>query len=247
MDDIERRLRAAMISAAETPPASLMAGIRRRHRRHVRRLSFGCLAVAAAIGLAAPPLTHTLRAAPSLTHGSRARPTLAPTSPAPSPTAAPGTVLLTCDSANWGKLASNWRAGSLKAGPLWFVGGRQGGWVHHGGSNSVGRASHGHGKPSGGVMIVEVASGSTAVMKVAPEARPYFRFLDGFGPNVGYRLPNGDTGFTFIACARGEAGPNGHVTDFYLGFSSKAGSRAPVDVWTPRSSLRPIRVVFTPR
>jgi len=96
-------------------------------------------------------------------------------------------------------------------------------------------------------MIVELASGSTVVMKVAPEARSYFRFLDGFGPNVGYKLPNGDTGFTFIACPRGEAGPNGHVTDFYLGFSSKAGSRAPVDLWTSRSSPRPIRVVFTPR
>ena len=33
---------------------------------------------------------------------------------APSLTAAPGTVLLTCDSANWGQLASNWRAGSLR-------------------------------------------------------------------------------------------------------------------------------------
>ncbi len=248
MDDIERRLRAAMISVAEAPPAGLMEGIRQRHRRHVRQLSFGYLAVAAAIGLAVAPLSHTLRAAPaSLTHGSRARPTPSPTSAAPSPTAAPGTLLLTCDSANWGQLASNWRAGSLKAGPLWFVGGRQGGWVHHSGSNSMGRASHGHGKPSGGLMIVEVASGSTVVMKVAPEARSYFRFLDGFGPNVGYQLPNGDTGFTFVACPRGDTGPNGHVTDFYLGFSSKAGSRAPVDVWTSRSSVRPIRVIFTPR
>ena len=40
------------------------------------------------------------------------------------PTAAPGTVLLTCESANWGRLPPNWRALSLRAGPLWFVGDR---------------------------------------------------------------------------------------------------------------------------
>ncbi len=163
---------------------------------------------------------------------------------APSPTAAPGTVLLTCDSANWGQLASNWRAGSLLAGPLWFVYGRQFGYVHYGGSQAGGRAIRRPGKLRLGVMIAEVTSGSTVVMKSAAEARSYFRFLDGFGPGVGYKLPAGDTGFTFISCPRGSAGPNGQVTDFYLGFSIAAGRAAPVEVW-PSASARPIRVTFT--
>ena len=50
--------------------------------------------------------------------------------PSPSPTAAPGTLLLTCNDANLGRLESNWRAGSFKAGPLWFVSGRHDGYVH---------------------------------------------------------------------------------------------------------------------
>ncbi len=164
--------------------------------------------------------------------------------PTPTPAAAPGTVLLTCDSANWGGLPSNWRAESLQAGPLWFVYGRQQGYVHYGGSQSVGRAIRRPGKLRLGVMIVEVASGSTVDMTTATAARSYFRFVDGFGPGVGYKLPAGDTGFTFNSCPRGFAGPNGQVTDFYLGFSIVAGRSAPVEVW-PSASARPIRVTFT--
>src|SRR5882757_6405311 len=151
--------------------------------------------------------------------------------PAPSPTAAPGTVLLTCDSANWG-LAGNWQAGSLKAGPLWFVDGRQVGYVHDGGWHGTGRATRRPGKLHLGVMIVEVRSGSTVVMKPAAAARSYFHFVDGFGPGAGYKLPAGDTGFTFDACPRGSGGPNGQVTDFYLGFSMQAGRAAPVEIWS---------------
>jgi hypothetical protein len=88
-------------------------------------------------------------------------------------------VLLTCDSANWGQLASNWRAGSLKAGPLWFVYGRQLGYVHDGGWHGAGRVMQRPGKLEGAVMIVEVTSGSTVVVKPAAEARSYFRFVDG--------------------------------------------------------------------
>lgn len=164
--------------------------------------------------------------------------------PTPSPTAAPGTVPLTCDSANGGQLASNWRAGSLEAGPLWFVYGRQYGYVHYGGSQGAARSIRRPGKLRLGVMIVEVTSGFTVVMKPAAAARSYFRFVDGFGPGVGYKLPAGDTGFTFISCPRGSAGPNGQVTDFYLGFSIEAGRAALVDIW-PSASPHPIQVIFT--
>jgi hypothetical protein len=165
-------------------------------------------------------------------------------SPAPAPTSAPGTVLLTCDSQAQGQLPSNWRAGSLQAGPLWFVYGRQLGYVHHSGSQGAARVPHRPGKLHLVVMIVEVTSGSTAVMKPAAAAQSYFRFLDGFGPDAGYKLPGGATGFTFSSCPRGATGPNGQVTDFYLGFAIEAGRSAPVEIW-PSASPRPIRVTFT--
>ena len=164
--------------------------------------------------------------------------------PGPPPTAAPGTVLLSCDSANWGQLGPDWRAGSLRAGPLWFVDGRQLGYVHDGGWQGADRAIRGPGKFQLVVMIVEVTSGSTAVMKPAAAARSYFRFVTGFGPAAGYQLPAGDTGFTFAACPRGTPGPNGEVTDFYLGFSIKTGRAAPVVVESS-AAPRPIRVIFT--
>lgn len=164
--------------------------------------------------------------------------------PEPSPTAAPGTVLLTCDSANRGQLGSNWRARSLRAGPLWFVGGRQLGYVHYGGWLDADRAVHRHGKFRFVVMIVEVTTGSTVVMKPAAAARSYFRFVDGFGPGAGYQLPAADSGFTFAACPRGTPGPNGEVTDFYLGYSIKTGRAARVEV-QPSAMPHPIRLIFT--
>ena len=44
-------------------------------------------------------------------------------------------------------------------------------------------------------MIVEVMSGATVVIKPAAAARPYFRFVDGFGLGADNELPTGDTGF----------------------------------------------------
>lgn len=163
---------------------------------------------------------------------------------APSPAAAPGTVLSTCDGQGQSQLASNWRAGSLRAGPLWFVGGRQQGYVHGGGWQGTGRAVQRPGKRRLGVMIVEVMPGSTVVMKPAAAPRSYFRFVDGFGSGVGYKLPAGDTGFTFAACPRSLGGSYGQGTAFYLGFSMEAGRAAPVEVW-PSARSRPIRVIFT--
>jgi hypothetical protein len=93
-------------------------------------------------------------------------------------------------------------------------------------------------------MIVEATTGSTVVLKPAAAARPYFCFVNGFRPGAGVKLPAGDTGFTLISCPRWYVGPNGHVTDFYLGFSIEAGHAAPVEVW-PSGAPRPIWVTFT--
>ena len=169
-------------------------------------------------------------------------PSIATAVPSPSATAAHGALLLTCDGANWGRLESNWRAGSFRAGPLWFVSGRRDGYVHDGSFGLL--AQRPFEGIKGSVMIMEVANGSTVTMKPAPAARSYFRFIYGFNRPSPKYLPAGDTGFTFSACPRGEAGPNGQVTDFYLGFVFKAARPAMVDIWT-RPSARPIRVIFT--
>jgi hypothetical protein len=163
---------------------------------------------------------------------------------APSLTAAPGTVLLTCDSANGGALGSHWRSRSLRAGPLWFLYGRQQGYVHERGWRAAGRVTQRSGKRHIGVMIVEVTPGSTVVMKAVPAASPYFRFVDGFGSVADNKRAAGEPGFTFVACPRGHGGRNGRVTDFYLSFSIEAGRAAPVEIW-PSAGSRPIRVIFT--
>jgi hypothetical protein len=250
MDEIKRRLRAAMTGAAEPAPSGLLATIYQRHRRHRqrrRRVTVGCVAFAAAVALAVPPIGHALRhTAPSglPQSGSSTRPSKSiPATVAPAPM--PGTMLLTCNDANWGQLQSNWRAVSLKAGPLWFFAARQkDGYVHFSNFRPPGNSSHRYRGLRGDVMIIEVADGTTVAMKPVAAARSYFRFYRGFGGPSPANLPAGDTGFTFSACPRSQPGPNGPVTDFYLGYAIKSGHTARVDIWA-RPSARPIQVIFT--
>jgi hypothetical protein len=164
--------------------------------------------------------------------------------PAPSPSAVPGTILLTCDAASPGQFDPNWRAASLRAGPVWFVDGRQLGYVHEDGWQAAAPAVPVHGRFQFVVMIVEVTTGSTAIIKPEAAARRYFHFVDGYS-DAGYdQLPAGDTGFTLAACPPGTPGFNGAVTDFYLGFSIQPGRAAPVDVRSP-AMPQPIRVILT--
>jgi hypothetical protein len=254
MDEIERRLRAAMIRATEPAPSGLLANIYQRHQRHRvrrRRAMVGCVAFAAAVALAVPPIGHALRHSsfsnvPHSAGSARPSKSRANQGNHVRPKAAPGTMLLTCDDANWGQLQSNWQALSLKAGPIWFFAARQGrgGFVHFSNFRLPGRSLHRYRGLRGDFMIIEVADGATAVMKPAAAARSYFRFYDGFNGPSPYRLPAGDTGFTFAACPRPDTGPNGPVTDFYLGYAIKANRTARVDIWD-RPSQRPIQVIFT--
>jgi hypothetical protein len=166
----------------------------------------------------------------------------------PRPTGAPGTFLLTCGSANWNQLNPDWRSSSLRVGPLWFVDSGQSGYVRDGGSPDTAGPVAGNAEPStDAVMLLEVAAGSTVVMKAASGTQSYFRFLGGFGAGTAYPLPAplpaGDTGYTFVACPRQHVGLNGRVTDFILGFSIDAGRTAPVEVWTS-GSPRPVWVTF---
>jgi hypothetical protein len=94
-------------------------------------------------------------------------------------------------------------------------------------------------------MIIEVAYGATVVLKVTPRAQADFSFLTGFNGPKAFKLPKGDTGLTLASCPRGtRPGPNGHVTDFYLGYRIRVGSTGTVDVWQSVSA-RPTEVTST--
>lgn len=239
MSDLERRLRAAMIAAAEQPPANLMQQIRRRHRRHVRRVSFACVAVAVSIAITAPPVAHALLAG----HPAGGRPVgPASTGPVPGASTPPAAPADGCQ-ASAGALPRDWRGSSLRVGPVWFAYDRSQGYVHLGSSPGDHRGS---GQLEVGVMIVEVDYGSRAVLTVDPGARSYFRLLNGFNDGSGpYPLSAGLTSLTLVSCPPGTPpGDNGPVSDYYLGFIIKMGSDALVDVRTS-ASARPIPVIFT--
>ena len=240
MSDLERRLRAAMIAAAEPPPANLVQEVRCRHRRHVRRVSLASAAVVAALAIATPPVAHALRTGPHQP-GPHQQSQNAPTTVKPT-----GRTGSSCQP-DVGALPANWRDSSVQAGPIWFAYARTQGYVHLSGSPGAPRGAHqGTGQLAAGVMIVEVGYGSRVTLTVAPAARTYFRLLNGFPQNGGsYSLADGLDTMTLTGCPQNTPpGDNGRVSDYYLGFVVKIGSAAPADVATS-ASARPIQVLFT--
>jgi hypothetical protein len=201
------------------------------------------------IGAAAIAMIAVTAAVIITGHGGHRRPrpggpSTAAAAPARTPAAAPGTLLLTCDFATAGFLGKDWRAGSLKAGPLWLVSGRQFAHLPRSGLRRAGPAIRRPHRRQAVVMIVEVSDGSTVVIQAPGRSRPYFRFVDGFNGPAGNPLPAGDTGFTLSSCPNGDTGPNGPVTDFRLGFFIEPGRAAPVDI-RASASAHPIRLLFT--
>jgi hypothetical protein len=238
MSDFERRLRAAMNAASEQPSANLMQEIRRRHRRHVRRVSFAYLAAVVAIAIAAPPVAHALQAG----HPSGAR-SVGPASVGPAPgSSMPAAAPADGCQPSVGALAPDWRDSSLQVGPVWFAYDRVQGYVHLGSSPGD---HQGAGQLEVGVMIVEVDYGSRAVLTVDQGAWSYFRFLNGFDDSGPSTLSAGFRSLTLVSCPPGTPpGDSGRVSDYYLGFIIKMGSDARVNVRTS-ASARPISVVFT--
>jgi len=240
MSDLERRLRDAMISAAEPPPAGLMEGVRRRHQRHLRRAAVGCVAAAAAIALAIVPVAHALRAGLPSGPATSGRPGPAPASGA-GPTAAPGTVLAGCDNANVGQAASgnlppNWRGRAAKASPLSFL--------------NLG----GHSNISGNrltlyvttVVITGLRPGTTVVVRVPPADRQYLRFLYGPGDSLNagtaYTMGSGESGVTFVMCPLdGSPASSEPITDYYGGLLIEGARCVPVDV-SPPGRARPTTI-----
>jgi hypothetical protein len=267
MNDFERRLRAAMSAVAGAPPPpGLMAGIRRRHRRHLLRVGAGCVAVVAALALAAPPLTHALRytgsAGPSAVTGrgsgqpcprvgavsfgcshyvgpgaGASAPQVCPVfcgPPSSQVKAAPGTILRDCQSGNGGgQEIAGYRARSVRAGPVWFVGARKTGYWP-----ASRKLSHGEVEAVG--VPVAVRAGATAVVRVAPAAQSRFRFLHSFNKANRYSMRAGERGVTFAACPASYLGP---VTVFWIGYLNGGLACVPFQVSVP--GQRPVRVTLS--
>lgn len=263
MDDLEHRLRAAMSGAAEPPPTGLMAGIRRRHRRHLIRIGAGVAATLAALALLAPPAAHALRSAvrgPGPAVGGLSTASPCPSNipgfigcsryVGPSTSASPQVCPIYC-----GPPAS-----SVKAAPGTMLRNCQSG---NGGNQEIlgyrtrsvragpvwfvwARTANRHwtpGQPVGngqlqaGAGPVAIQAGATAVVRVAPAARGRFQFLRTFNNTDRYRLRPGPDGITFSACPASYMGP---VTVFWVGYLDSGLSCVPLEVSVP--GRQPVRV-----
>ena len=186
MTDFERWLRAAMAAATEPPPAGLLDSIRRRHRRHLRRVGAACLAGVAAAGIAVPLATRGIPAGPATPAAT------SPAAPAATPTGAPGTVLRDCQSNNNGTLGSNWQAQSVHAGPVWFI------YVRPKNTASSSQRLVA-GKLTASAMVIAVNNGQTAVVTAGPATRGRYRFLAQFNDDgIPYTLAEGAPGLTLV-------------------------------------------------
>jgi hypothetical protein len=237
MTDFERRLRAAMTAAAEPPPAGLLEGIRRRHRRHRLRVGTACLATVAAAGIAVPLVTTGILAGPAATTA---------TSPAArpgTPAAAAGTVRRDCQSSNGGTVSSNWQADSVHAGPVWFIFMRP----KNTASSSQRLAA---GKLTSSAMAIAISNGRMAVVTAAPATKGRYRFLAHFNDDGSpYTLAEGAPGLTLAGCPVSPIGtgiPASNapgLTMFWEGYVTDLRGCIPLEVRTSTAS-QPIRVIL---
>jgi hypothetical protein len=263
MDDLERRLRAAMSGAAGPPPVGLMEGIRRRHRRHIVGVIAGFAAVVAVLALAAPPAAHALRSAvngPGPAVGGQVTASPCPSNipgffgcsryVGPSASASPQTCPVFC-----GPPGSSAKAApgtmlrdcqSSNGGDPEIRGYRARSvragpvwfvWARTANRHWVPGQPLGNGQLQAGGGIVAVQAGATAVVRVAPAARSRFGFLRTFNSTGRYRLPAGLDGITFAACPASYMGP---VTVFWVGYLDSGLSCVPLEVSV--AGRRPVRV-----
>jgi hypothetical protein len=247
MTEFERRLRAAMAAAAEPSPAGLLDAIRRRHRRHVRRVGAACVGAVAAVAIAVPLVTQGLLTGPAGRGRGGSLPgasspgrsaSVLPSVPSPAPT---GTVRRDCANNNNGTLGRNWKARSVHAGPVWFIYAR---------SNRA-RSSRSRlttGQPAGSAMVIAVRNGHTATVTDGPAAAKRFRFLAWFNGNQKpYTMAEGAPNLFLSGCPVSPVGthiPESYapgLTMFWQGYVTDLRGCVPLDVHGSPGA-RPIRV-----
>jgi hypothetical protein len=208
MDDLERWLRATMQASTQEPPRSLLAGVWRRRRTHLRRAVAGGAAALAAIAITVPSVLA------STTSGLRTGSAIGPATSG----AAPGSELLKCGAygdqgISGGELGAHWKAASIQAGPVWFVYARDGSW------RSSQRLPDGSLRDVAGV-ILAVRNGSTAEITAAQPDR--LRFMTSKNASGTYTLRDGVAGITLVGCQSYKVPPGipeayaAGVTLFYL-------------------------------
>jgi hypothetical protein len=252
MTEFEDRLRAAMASANSPAPAGLLDAIRKRRRQHRRRVTATVAGVTAMAALGAPLAVQLASSATA--PGSHAAPA-ARTGPVPGsglgglhltsppPTAAPGTVLRACNSAEGGTLGSDWKAQSVQAGPVWFISAKPpaGAQVSHELKRGTLDAS---------AMAIAVSNGHTAIITAGPATHARFRFLASFhSGNAPYTMTDGAPGLTLSGCPSGPIGtgiPESYapgLTIFWEGYVTDLRGCIPVEVRTTPHGT-PVRVTI---
>lgn len=232
MDDLERWLRSAMRAVQQEPPPSLLSGVWRRRRDHLRRVGACSVAAVAAVAIAVPSVLS------SAGHGP-AHPARPAAGQLPPVRAAPGSELLTCGSygdrgITGGELGPHWKSASSQMGPVWFVYARTGAW------RSSRRLPDGRLRNVPGVLIA-IADGSTAEVTTPPADQSRFRFLTRPARSGAYTLRDGVPGLTLIGCPKYRV-PSGlpeayaaGLTLFYLplGYVTDLGTCLTLEVATP--------------
>jgi hypothetical protein len=229
MDDLERWLRTTMEAATQDPPRSLLTGVWRRRRLHLRRVGAGGAAAVAAIAIAVPSV---LQSTASGHPGSSA-------ASATAPRAAPGSELLKCGAygdrgISGGELGAHWKTGSIQAGLVWFVYARDGSW------RSSRRLPDGRLRDVPGVVLA-VKNGSTAEITTAQPGR--FRFMTSKNASGTYTLHDGVAGITLVGCQSYQVPPGmpeayaAGLTLFYLplGYVTDRTGCLPMQIRTPSS------------
>jgi hypothetical protein len=177
----------------------------------------------------------------------RSAPVVAAPAPAAQLVAAPGTVLLTCDSVTFSN-EPDWKAGSLRVGSLWLVGGRSLGYVRDGRAASAAGAPSGQAPAAKAVvsvvvqMLVHIDPGARVVMRAAAGTWPAFDFLNSPASIGDFQGLGGGLGYTFAPCPGADPG---YGTGFYdVGFAIVPGHMASVEVQASPSA-RPVWLTFT--
>lgn len=220
-----------MAAAAEPPPAGLIDGIRRRHRRHLWRVGAVSLAAVAVAGIAVPVGAREVSGGPGR----------AAASPTATPTAAPGSVLRDCQSSEGGTVSANWQESSVHAGPVWFIFMRP--------KNAGQRLASG--KLTASAMAIAIANGKTAVVTAGPATAGRYRFLATFNSDGRpYTMTEGAPGLTLAGCPAGPARTDIPVsfapglTMFWEGYVTDLRGCIPLEVRTSAASA-PIRVTIS--
>jgi hypothetical protein len=234
MTDFEERLRAAMAAAAGPAPTGLLAGIRRRHRRYVMRLTAAFAAMGTGLAVAVPLAVHGIEAG-------RSTPASGATAPAtrvpdgggvvpPVPHAGPDTALRDCMNSNGGEVSADWKRQSVQAGPVWFMFARP-----PAGAQAFPRVRTG--TVTASALAIAISYGHTAIVTAAPSVAGRFRFLASFnGNNQPYTLREGSRALKLVGCpavtiAPGiPAGDAPGLTIWWQGYVTNLRGCIPLDV-----------------